>query len=135
LIESTNYIECFATVAAAISLDSCKKQFNHFHQMTCSTKTCKWSAFLVMIALRTFVASKLSIQQSNLNAVLNFFSMIYFLVACTRLYKPLCRSVGRSVGRSVRRCSRSTRLMAIGLVFSKKNFQCKWDFKLVLGKF
>jgi len=30
-------------------------------------------------------------------------SMVYFLVACTRLYKPLCRSVGRSVCRSVRR--------------------------------
>ena len=43
---------------------------------------------------------------------------ICFLVACTRLYKPLSvgRSVGRSVGPSVRRCSRSTRLMAIGLV-------------------
>ena len=27
----------------------------------------------------------------------------YFLVACTRLYKPLCRSVGPSVRRSVRR--------------------------------
>ena len=25
----------------------------------------------------------------------------FLLVACTRLYKPLCRSVGRSVGRSV----------------------------------
>ena len=43
-----------------------------------------------------------------------------FLVACTQLYKPLCLSVGRSVSRSVGpsvgRCSRSTRLMAIGLV-------------------
>ena len=36
---------------------------------------------------------------------------IAFLVACTRLYKPLRRSV--------RRCSRSTRLMAIGLVVRK----------------
>ena len=39
-----------------------------------------------------------------------------FLVTCTRLYKPLCRSVRRSFRPSVRRCSRSTRLMAIGLV-------------------
>ena len=32
-----------------------------------------------------------------------FFLFLSFLVACTRLYKSLCRSVGRSVGRSVRR--------------------------------
>ena len=60
-----------------------------------------------------------------------------FLVACTRLYKPLCRSVRRSVGPSVRRSvGRSVchtllffrkvgyrvacaRLMAIDLVFSQ----------------
>ena len=30
----------------------------------------------------------------------------FFLVACTRLYKPLCRSVSPSVGRSVRRLVR-----------------------------
>ena len=63
-----------------------------------------------------------------------FWGGFFFLVACTRLYKPLCRSVrrsvGRSVGRSVRRSVRHTllffgevayrdacaRLMAIGLV-------------------
>ena len=45
-----------------------------------------------------------------------------FLVACTRLYKPLCWSVGPSVCLSVRRSvdrspfARRTRLMAIGLV-------------------
>ena len=48
--------------------------------------------------------------------------IVLFLVACTRLYKPLCRTVGRSVGPSVRRCSRSTRLMAIGLV----RIFCPW---------
>ena len=37
-----------------------------------------------------------------------------FFVACTRLYKPLCRSVGQSVGPSLN--ARSTWLMAIGLV-------------------
>ena len=46
----------------------------------------------------------------------------FFLVACTRLYKPLCRSVRLSVGPSVSRSigrsliARSTRLMAIDLV-------------------
>ena len=47
-----------------------------------------------------------------------------FLVACTRLYKPLCRSVGRSVGWSVPLYffgavayrDACARLMAIGLV-------------------
>ena len=59
---------------------------------------------------------------------------LFFLVACTQLYKPLCRLVGRSVGRlvgpsvrrsvrrSVGRCSRRTRLMAIGLVSSLFHF-------------
>ena len=37
-----------------------------------------------------------------------------FLVACTRLHKPLCRSVRPSVRPSL--LARSTRLMAIGLV-------------------
>ena len=55
------------------------------------------------------------------------FSFSFFLVACTRLYKPLCRSVGRSVGLSVGLSvgpslnARSTRLMAIGLVISQAN--------------
>ena len=39
-----------------------------------------------------------------------------FLVACTRLYKPLCPSVGRSVHQLVGRCSQSTQLIVIGLV-------------------
>ena len=39
------------------------------------------------------------IQPDNLMG-LTVFSLFIFLVACTRLYKPLCRSVGRSVGRS-----------------------------------
>ena len=41
-----------------------------------------------------------------------------FLVTCTRLYKPLCRSVRQLVGRSVgqKLIARSTQLMAIGLV-------------------
>ena len=57
----------------------------------------------------------------------NFFFVL--LVACTRLYKPLCRSVRRSVGRSVGRCSQSTRLMAIGLVFfSNRGRDFKKDF-------
>ena len=38
------------------------------------------------------------------------------LVACTRLYKPLCPSVGLSVCLSLK--ARSTRLMAIGLIKS-----------------
>ena len=49
-----------------------------------------------------------------------FFGLIKshsFSVACTRLYKPLCQLVRRSVGPSVGRCSRSARLMAIGLVY------------------
>ena len=40
----------------------------------------------------------ITVKMEELN--LNF---LQFLVACTRLYKPLCRSVGQSVGRSVRR--------------------------------
>ena len=43
-----------------------------------------------------------------------------FLVACYATLQPalsVCRSVGRSVGR----CSRRTRLMAIGLVYPKIN--------------
>jgi len=53
------------------------------------------------------------------------FSLISLLVACTRLYKLLCRSVGPSVRQSVRRSllARSTRLLAIGLVFFKFRFQ------------
>ena len=42
-------------------------------------------------------------------------SWVNYLVACTRLYKPLCRSVGLSICLSLN--ARSTRLMAIGLVF------------------
>ena len=46
------------------------------------------------------------------------YSYVIFLVACTRLYEPICRSVGLSVslsvGPSLNACS--TRLMAIGLV-------------------
>ena len=47
------------------------------------------------------------------------FSPAPFLVACTRLYKPLCQFVGPSVGPSVRSSliARSRRLMAIGLVY------------------
>ena len=40
----------------------------------------------------------------------SFFSLV-FLVACTRLYKSLCRSVGPSVGRSVRRSVGHTLLL------------------------
>ena len=53
----------------------------------------------------------------------------YFLVACTRLYKPLCWLVGWSVGLSVGRSvgpslnARSTRLMAIGRVSFRSHFQ------------
>ena len=43
-----------------------------------------------------------------------------FLVACTRLYKPLCPSVGRSLCLSLK--ARSTRLMAIGLICRKTQF-------------
>ena len=37
--------------------------------------------------------------------ILSFF-LFLFLVACTRLHKPLCRSVGRSINRSVNRSVR-----------------------------
>ena len=47
--------------------------------------------------------------------------LFFFLVACTRLYKPLCRSVCRSVCLSVCLSLKawSMRLMAIGLVGDK----------------
>ena len=45
----------------------------------------------------------------------------YFLVACTRLYKPLCRSVGPSVRLSL--IARRTRLMAIGLVCIRRSWK------------
>ena len=66
------------------------------------------------------------------------FSAIQFLVACTRLYNPLCRSVrpsvGPSVGRSIRpkslcpskitwRRNHRTRLMAISFVYFHSNLQ------------
>jgi len=56
-------------------------------------------------------------------------SSVHFLVACTRLYKPLSRLVGRSVGPSVAD-SRSTRLMAIGLVLI--HFPC-WHCSRAFG--
>ena len=40
-----------------------------------------------------------------------------FLVACTRLYKSLCRSVGRSVSRSVRRSVPRLLFLVLWVVF------------------
>ena len=39
-----------------------------------------------------------------------FFCFVFFLVTCTRLYNPFCRSVGRSVGPSVCRSVGNTLL-------------------------
>ena len=52
-----------------------------------------------------FLSSRLSVLffflSSRLSFLFSFFLFFLFLVACTRLYKPLCRPVGRSVGPSV----------------------------------
>ena len=61
----------------------------------------------------------------------------WFLFACTRLYKLLCRSVGLSVGRSL--FARRTRLMAIGLVLLWRNLAQSFLFSycefLLYGEF
>ena len=45
-----------------------------------------------------FMANQIKIAKINVNRRISFYDYTYsFLVVCTRLYNPLCRSVGRSV--------------------------------------
>ena len=52
---------------------------------------------------RTAIFYQISLLSFEMQDVLSFSIFDFFLVACTRLYKPFCRSVGRLVGRSVGR--------------------------------
>ena len=67
----------------------------------------RWSQLMAFLALKILARSsqRAGGLRSSLSGVKTAIALLppfyRFLVACTRLYKTLCRSVGRSAGRSV----------------------------------
>ena len=137
LIDPSNQVTCSLCLALRLHfLEILNRLSNFFHAVhqiglvfirICLMRCTVYSRFMKCLTVLWVISSEIfntrssalisratSIPQSATEVKEPY--LCEFIVACARLYKPLCRLVSRSVGPSL--IARGSRLMVIGLVLS-----------------